>query len=425
MYSPHNWSEKKRILSIEIPSNCTWCKVPIIPGRSFHSCSECNKTIHSRCIDNATPFCTQPSLLERGRKFIQEFTKLKYKKLNDSKMLNLKKQTNLILFNDSLFFYYGSKENAKIASMIRWYSTTTGKDIEIDSSSVDNKLIIKAPRTFEKHMIECHSNDEKQFILSSIENAIHDWKIEQKNNVFIKNKSIKRSSIPLSEKQVDNNVNFKIIKYDKILSSEAKSITTFTIEVKEPNNTTYIVKQYNDFITFHTFLRSRYGSKKLPKLPSKYHISGYSYDDVTFNQLRSRILEQYLTDILSLNGIFDLPVFTDFIRSTFCNDSNPNLSSNDIFGINHDNHHDDDNLSDISISDDEDEDGDDTNSGESTTHGSFGQVLFDFQEDNNRDFLVSSNEIVEILNDDNVDWWYCRYRGKIGYLPANYVSKLK
>lgn len=386
IYAHHDWSEKKRGT---VQHSCIFCKFLIFPGRGFHVCNECEKVVHSRgCLDHVSPLCNPPTLYEQGRKFIKEYKNIQYKNADTSKHY---KSTNLIIFNDSLFFYYGTKENGQIASMIRWISTTTGKSIAIVDAG-EKTIAITAPRTFEHHFIECKSRNEKELLYASIEHTFNIWKIE--NDKFcakyqlikINSKTSKISSIP-----VDNNVYFNVLCGKDFKSSKDDVFKGFIIEVIEPDNKTQIIKQYEDFVAFHTQLRSKYGMKNLPKLPAKHRVSGSNCkNDILFNSKLSKDLQQYLTDILQLKDIFTLPVFQDFVRSTISNEQRK------------------------------------------ITLGSFGQVLFDFTPDAADERLchvlrVKSGDIIEILNEENNDWWYCRTRNscETGYVPAEFVSKFK
>jgi len=105
----HKWNEKKRMAR---PSICIWCKLLIIPGKRFQSCEKCGANVHSRgCIHNVSPLCKEPSLIEQGRIFLNEFNNVGYQNPSKSKKF---KNATLVLFNESLFLYYGNTNDAKI-----------------------------------------------------------------------------------------------------------------------------------------------------------------------------------------------------------------------------------------------------------------------------------------------------------------------
>lgn len=54
-------------------------------------------------------------------------------------------------------------------------------------------------------------------------------------------------------------------------------------------------------------------------------------------------------------------------------------------------------------------------------------ALFDYEARTDDDLSFKRNEILEILNDMQGDWWYARSltTNKIGYIPSNYVAKEK
>ncbi|KAJ1366452.1 Tyrosine protein-kinase src-2 [Parelaphostrongylus tenuis] len=54
-------------------------------------------------------------------------------------------------------------------------------------------------------------------------------------------------------------------------------------------------------------------------------------------------------------------------------------------------------------------------------------ALFDYDARTDDDLSFKKNEVLEILNDMQGDWWFARHRasGKTGYIPSNYVAKEK
>lgn len=54
-------------------------------------------------------------------------------------------------------------------------------------------------------------------------------------------------------------------------------------------------------------------------------------------------------------------------------------------------------------------------------------ALFDYEARTDEDLSFKKNDILEILNDMQGDWWYARslQSGKTGYIPSNYVAKEK
>jgi len=54
-------------------------------------------------------------------------------------------------------------------------------------------------------------------------------------------------------------------------------------------------------------------------------------------------------------------------------------------------------------------------------------ALFDYEARTDEDLSFKKNELLEILNDMQGDWWYARslQSGKTGYIPSNYVAKEK
>uniref|UniRef100_A0A914Y1R2 Tyrosine-protein kinase n=1 Tax=Panagrolaimus superbus TaxID=310955 RepID=A0A914Y1R2_9BILA len=77
----------------------------------------------------------------------------------------------------------------------------------------------------------------------------------------------------------------------------------------------------------------------------------------------------------------------------------------------------------------------DTSRKASTTRGGGGGggatnlyiALFDYEARTDEDLSFKKNDILEILNDMQGDWWYARslQSGKTGYIPSNYVAKEK
>ena len=67
---------------------------------------------------------------------------------------------------------------------------------------------------------------------------------------------------------------------------------------------------------------------------------------------------------------------------------------------------------------------------ESLAHGSGGKIfvaLYDYEARTDEDLSFRKGENLEILNDTQGDWWYAKSRTtrKEGYIPSNYVAKLK
>lgn len=54
-------------------------------------------------------------------------------------------------------------------------------------------------------------------------------------------------------------------------------------------------------------------------------------------------------------------------------------------------------------------------------------ALFDYDARTDDDLSFKKNEVLEILNDMQGDWWFARHKasGKTGYIPSNYVAKEK
>uniref|UniRef100_A0AC34FN24 Tyrosine-protein kinase n=1 Tax=Panagrolaimus sp. ES5 TaxID=591445 RepID=A0AC34FN24_9BILA len=74
----------------------------------------------------------------------------------------------------------------------------------------------------------------------------------------------------------------------------------------------------------------------------------------------------------------------------------------------------------------------DTSRKPSTARGGSGSsnlyiALFDYEARTDEDLSFKKNDILEILNDMQGDWWYARslQSGKTGYIPSNYVAKEK
>ena len=54
-------------------------------------------------------------------------------------------------------------------------------------------------------------------------------------------------------------------------------------------------------------------------------------------------------------------------------------------------------------------------------------ALYDYDARTDEDLSFKKGEQLEIINDTQGDWWYARSRStkKEGYIPSNYVAKLK
>ncbi|KHJ93495.1 SH3 domain protein [Oesophagostomum dentatum] len=54
-------------------------------------------------------------------------------------------------------------------------------------------------------------------------------------------------------------------------------------------------------------------------------------------------------------------------------------------------------------------------------------TLYDYEARTIDDLSFKKDEILEILNDTQGDWWFARHKvtGKTGYIPSNYVAKEK
>ncbi|KIH47419.1 SH3 domain protein [Ancylostoma duodenale] len=54
-------------------------------------------------------------------------------------------------------------------------------------------------------------------------------------------------------------------------------------------------------------------------------------------------------------------------------------------------------------------------------------ALFDYEARTDDDLSFKKDEVLEILNDMQGDWWFARHKatGKTGYIPSNYVAKEK
>jgi len=410
IYQHHTWSSRKRA---PIPVVCQWCKILIFPGKRFQNCKSCDATVHARgCVDAISPLCTEPSLMEQGRKFLQEFP-VKYQNAAKSRK---PKPATLVLFNDSLFFYYGSAKEAQMAAMIRWKSSTTGKSIVIVDSG-QCTIAVTAPRTFEQHYIQAASEEDKEFIYRSINNAIKAWNAEQEK-FHSQNRAIRSDSTTLvvSEDDINPRVQFHISTTQDIYSN-GDIYTGYVIEVVEPKQTTVILKRYEEFVGLHTNLRGCFGSRKLPKLPSKHRLKD-TKNKVMYKQLRCRGLEQYLNGIVEVKGLIKLPVFHEFVRTSLVNAERPNDESTWK----------DDELSDDSWDEISDEFTDENE------QAAMGQILFDFNpltasqklkgEPESHGLAVLAGDAVFVLNEDNNEWFYCRNRaGSTGFVPSSYVSK--
>lgn len=60
-------------------------------------------------------------------------------------------------------------------------------------------------------------------------------------------------------------------------------------------------------------------------------------------------------------------------------------------------------------------------------HSNIFVALFDYEARTDDDLSFKRNELLEILNDMQGDWWYARSlsTNKLGYIPSNYVAKEK
>lgn len=54
-------------------------------------------------------------------------------------------------------------------------------------------------------------------------------------------------------------------------------------------------------------------------------------------------------------------------------------------------------------------------------------ALYDYEARTDEDLSFKKGDQLEIINDTQGDWWYARSRatGQCGYIPSNYVAKLK
>lgn len=68
-----------------------------------------------------------------------------------------------------------------------------------------------------------------------------------------------------------------------------------------------------------------------------------------------------------------------------------------------------------------------TTNNNNTTLSNIFIALFDYEARTDDDLSFKKNEVLEILNDMQGDWWYARSltTNKLGYIPSNYVAREK
>ena len=160
------------------PSICAWCNTLITAGKREKYCARCNIVVHKKnCRALIHSQCSEGTLIEQGRKFILQFECLHCCIVVSSAREGSKSKNqtaNLILFNDSLLIYYGSDDNPQMISLIRWFSRTKNKKIQILDSSVKS-ISITSPRDDKNHILTFSEESEKQKYMRSIKETSSKW----------------------------------------------------------------------------------------------------------------------------------------------------------------------------------------------------------------------------------------------------------
>ncbi len=60
-------------------------------------------------------------------------------------------------------------------------------------------------------------------------------------------------------------------------------------------------------------------------------------------------------------------------------------------------------------------------------YGNLFIALFDYEARTEEDLSFKKDELLEVLNDVQGDWWYARSRvtNRCGYIPSNYIAREK
>ena len=485
----HRWKTKRSTT----PALCIWCNQFIHSGSRAKVCARCNLTVHKKnCFAYVPTKCSgdKGTLMEQGRKFIKQYNQIQHNcviigKTKDTTTHSKKQDAKIILFNDSLLIYYGSEEEPQLISLIRWFSRTKNKKIEIFNSS-EKSISITSPRDGKNHIFTCSNEIEKQNLLHDLHEISAKWFKNNKDQID-NCKTIEEKSIS-NENEIPSDIFLNSKFYFRIqFTIPVQNFTAYVIEVFIGNSShSYtIFKRYSDFYSLHKTLRNVYNKKSLPNIPSKKRLRDNSC--LHFIKKRCNALQEYLNNIIALDNILNVPEFEKFMKTTIAQDGEidiSNLQNDDVNIQNNQNNHqilnediseesfESDNseetetdstydlsstndsieTDDISFSMDKSEDleveekqeSNDDHQADVDEHKTevvdkpqesqlneedvkvtiVGIILFDFHPGrNSRGLRVDVGDHVIILSRKENTWWYCQTEDeRTGFLPGNFIK---
>eukprot|EP01095_Lingulamoeba_sp_RSL-Kostka_P010787 TRINITY_DN3950_c1_g3_i1.p1 TRINITY_DN3950_c1_g3~~TRINITY_DN3950_c1_g3_i1.p1 ORF type:complete len:278 (-),score=110.63 TRINITY_DN3950_c1_g3_i1:148-981(-) len=265
--------------------------------------------------------------------------------------------------------------------------------------------------------------------ISKVNKAFSGWMANQSRFIQNENKESYEETEKKNKLEEENsnceilfdlNVTFKIQTTVPVSDQKKKKEwTAYVVEIFDGNgNKRTVLKRYSQFHKLNSELKEIYSKEQLPPMPAKRILR--SNTNKIFIQRRCMGLQKYLNGLKELKGCLDLPIVHEFfeIHSSASNIDNSDRPDSEQLLKESD---DDDNNEDdeYGSTDDEYYDEDDEEIEEDEILSAL--VLFDFNGEDG--ITISAGEYVDILSQENKDWWYImNQNGKEGYVPSTFVS---
>ena len=476
--SPHNWFRHKT--ERELP--CDVCKKVIVAGKKCYSCDVCGQNTHLDC-HKKDGICgdedENSSLVKHNRTYVREGP-AEHRKITLSadgistnkfaKEVKEKRDCLVFLFNDSLLVVYveqkkkgegapssphpGAKSDEtsyKLCSMIRWHSTTTGRDVRFERIT-PTSLSIYPPREYTIHTLIWKEPKDLESWWEDINKARAEWaeraaEMPEKHHsgtISSSNLAVPSSSQPAAELTLPASSSTPTTaNFDKMFTIPATApvpgsggkFTAYVILINEPGKESRsILKRYSQLFDLHQALKKLGIPKKsLPKFPAKKWIGN---TDPKFVKKRREKLQAYLNGLSP--QILNLPLLKRFLTTGV----DESVSTDDAPGADFfvDTSSNAQEVCEISSDDDDSELPGSLDDTPSSTHLDStprhdetptetplctATALYNFIPESNNELAFNQSDILEIWRKDPDGWWFGfnTRTAEYGDIPATYVRE--
>jgi RhoGEF domain/PX domain/SH3 domain len=494
--SPHKWFRHRTERELQ----CADCKKPILVSKKCYTCDVCGHNTHLAC-QKKDGICGDEedagSLVKHNRQFIREGP-AQHRRVtlaadgvstnSFAKEVKNKRDCVVFLFNDSLLVVYpvgGATEKSssalataaaaseveyKLCSMIRWYSATTNRDVELKTVT-PTSFSIYPPREFAVHTLLFENEADAKKWFADIEVAIVDWREQQaRTSGGGGAASSSSSSSPLSGGDgggdadagvglqspatiagggldlndnsggVGNDGKMFLIPATAPVPGTGGKFTAYVMLINEPGKEPRtVLKRYSQFFDLNQALKRLGIKKQLPAFPKKKWLGN---TDPKFVKKRREKLQAYMNNLTP--AMLNLPIVKRFL-TTGVEDSVSDMPDDEFYAANQP-------LADAaaaatSVSAVVDEGGSSSNAGAADISSddesaqrtpraaadkparspdaiAIAYGLWDFTSEASNEMSFLAGDRLEILQKDEDGWWSARNcrNGLVGDVPETFLK---